>query len=160
MKKIFFAGASGVLRRRVLPQLVEAGYEVTAIGRSEAEHDMLKRLDAKPIELDLFNAVAERQAVAGHDVIINLATSASTIATIHYLKRGWAPVFGASDAYFYSVSHDDAAAAVVAALDLPAGIYNVVDDEPLTRREYVDSLARLLDVASPRQPPRWIVYFL
>ena len=35
----------------------------------------------------------------------------------------------------------DAASAVVAALDAPAGVYNVVDDEPLTRRAFSDAFA-------------------
>ncbi|MPY86263.1 MAG: NAD(P)-dependent oxidoreductase, partial [Actinophytocola sp.] len=35
----------------------------------------------------------------------------------------------------------DAATAVVAALDAPAGTFNVVDDEPMTRRDYAAALA-------------------
>ncbi len=48
------------------------------------------------------------------------------------------------------MAHDDAATAVVAALGLPAGVYNVADDEPLRRRELFDSLAATLGVAPPR----------
>ena len=41
------------------------------------------------------------------------------------------------DAYRPTIAVDDAAAAaVVAALDAPAGTYDIVDDEPITRREY------------------------
>lgn len=40
-----------------------------------------------------------------------------------------------------SVHLADAATAVVAALDVPPGIYNVVDDEPVTGREYADAIA-------------------
>ena len=36
------------------------------------------------------------------------------------------------------------------------GAYNVVDDQPLTHREYFDSLAAALGVAPPRLPPRWV----
>jgi len=46
--------------------------------------------------------------------------------------------------------------ATVAALQVHAGAYNVVDDEPLTRREYFDALAQALDVAPPRLPPAWL----
>lgn len=38
-------------------------------------------------------------------------------------------------------SHEDAAAAVLSALEVPAGAYNVCDDEPLTRRALADVLA-------------------
>jgi nucleoside-diphosphate-sugar epimerase len=41
-------------------------------------------------------------------------------------------------------------------LQVHAGAYNVVDDEPLTRREYFDALAQALDVAPPRLPPAWL----
>ena len=54
-----------------------------------------------------------------------------------------------------SVSHDDAAAAVIAALRLPAGVYNVVDDEPLPRREFVGALAEALGVRPPSLLPAW-----
>jgi nucleoside-diphosphate-sugar epimerase len=77
---------------------------------------------------------------------------------IRYVRRGWAQIPGAADAYISSVSHDDAAAAVVAALRAAPGIYNVVDDEPLRRREFFDSLAGVLGVPPPRLPPRWLKY--
>jgi nucleoside-diphosphate-sugar epimerase len=77
---------------------------------------------------------------------------------IRYVRRGWAQVPGAADAYISSVSHDDAAAAVVAALGAAPGIYNVVDDEPMRRREFFDSLAGVLGVPPPRLPPHWLKY--
>jgi nucleoside-diphosphate-sugar epimerase len=40
-----------------------------------------------------------------------------------------------------SIHLADAAAAVVAALHGPIGTFNVVDDEPLTKREYAEALA-------------------
>jgi len=78
-----------------------------------------------------------------------LETMAATV------RRGWSPLPGAPDAFFSSVSWEDAAAAVAAVLDAPAGTYNVADDRPLRRREYVDSLARAIGAPPPRFPPRW-----
>ncbi|HLA63891.1 MAG TPA: NAD-dependent epimerase/dehydratase family protein [Rhodothermales bacterium] len=75
---------------------------------------------------------------------------------IKAVRRGLAPSFGAADRYFSSIHHDDAASAVVAALDLPAGVYNVTDDEPLTRRQFFDALADALGVAPPRFLPAWL----
>lgn len=77
---------------------------------------------------------------------------------IRYARRGWAPMPGSADAYISSVSHDDAASAVVAALGAQAGAYNVMDDEPMTHRGYVDALAEALGVASPRLPPPWLTF--
>jgi nucleoside-diphosphate-sugar epimerase len=75
---------------------------------------------------------------------------------IHWVRRGWAPVPGPPDAYISSVSHDDAAAAVTAVLGAPAGVYNVADDEPVSHRAYVDSLAAVLGVPSPKLLPGWL----
>ena len=75
---------------------------------------------------------------------------------VRFVRYGIAPLFGAPGTYISSVSHDDAAAAVLAALELPAGIYNVTDDEPVTHREYIDSLADTLGVDHPRLLPGWL----
>ena len=41
-------------------------------------------------------------------------------------------------------------------LSLPAGIYNVADDEPLRHRDFVDALARAVGAAPPRLFPAWL----
>lgn len=74
---------------------------------------------------------------------------------IKLVRKGWAPVFG-PDGFISSISHDDAATAVVAALGLEAGTYNVSDDVPVRRREWVDTLAASLGVRAPRVPPKWV----
>ncbi len=48
---------------------------------------------------------------------------------------------GRSSTYISSIHVTDAANAVVAALAAPGGTYNVVDDTPLTKREYADACA-------------------
>jgi nucleoside-diphosphate-sugar epimerase len=75
---------------------------------------------------------------------------------IRWVRKGWAPLPGPPEAYISSISHDDAAAAVIAVLGAPAGVYNVADDEPVTHQAYVDSLAAALGVPSPRLPPTWL----
>jgi nucleoside-diphosphate-sugar epimerase len=82
--------------------------------------------------------------------------SAQTRDMIKFVRKGWAPLPGSPEAFFSSVSHDDAATAVVAALSARPGIYNVVDDESLRRRDFFDSLAETLGVKPPRLPPAWI----
>lgn len=51
------------------------------------------------------------------------------------VQMGWA------GGYVSSIHVADAGRAVAAALSAPAGIYNIVDNEPLTKREYADALA-------------------
>lgn len=48
---------------------------------------------------------------------------------------------GHADGYVSSIHVADGGAAVAAALHAPAGTYNIVDDEPLTKRNYAEALA-------------------
>jgi Nucleoside-diphosphate-sugar epimerases len=72
--RIFVAGATGVIGRRLIPLLVDAGSEVTAVARSRAKSDQLSKQGATPIALNLFDAPAVKAAVAGHHTVINVAT--------------------------------------------------------------------------------------
>ena len=253
-QKIFVAGATGVLGKRAARRLVEAGHAVIGVARTDEKAKLLEGLGVTPVRVDLFDADAVRRAVAGHDVVCNLATSipptakmarGSTWADNDRIRReasrhlvdgalaasagrfvqesitflyadageGWidedhpidapafarstldaqaeaqrfgasggvgvvlrfalfygpdshhtldavrmarrrlAATFGRRDAYMSSITTDDAATAVVAALGADAGIYNVADDEPLTRKDHFDALARALGVRAPRFAP-------
>ncbi|HEV8218332.1 MAG TPA: NAD(P)-dependent oxidoreductase [Gemmatimonadaceae bacterium] len=258
MLRIFVAGGTGVLGRRVIPELLASGFRVTASARSEESRSALKSLGAEPVEMNLFDAADVKRAVGEQDVIVNLATHvppstarallpgawrendrirtvgaanlaaaakaggadaliqesfapiyedggdkwidetwpvrparynkstleaerAATMFTrrggrgvilrfayfygadgfatremIEAVRKGVSPLVGAPDAYYSTVSHDDAAMAVLAALHAPSGIYNVSDDEPLTRQEWLESLAKTLGVRPPRMIPGWV----
>lgn len=66
-------------------------------------------------------------------------------------------LLGDKRGYFSMVNLDDAARAVVAALSVPAGIYNVVEDEPLTRAEQLAALAKAVGVRRLWSPPRFVL---
>ncbi|HKC46511.1 MAG TPA: NAD(P)-dependent oxidoreductase [Gemmatimonadales bacterium] len=254
---IFIAGGTGVIGRRVVPELVRAGFGVTAAARSAAGRAALQGLGATAVELNLFDRGSVANAVRDQDVVINMAThvpssrrallpwswrensrvrrlvSANFAAAVlagratrliqesfapvyepagdrwideqspvrpasynrtvldaesaadrvsaggkvgialrfayfygsdsdfsqdgvAMVRRGRAPLLGDPDGYCSSVEHDDAAHAVVAALALPAGIYNVTDDEPVTRRVFADAMALALGLAPPRFFPAWV----
>jgi nucleoside-diphosphate-sugar epimerase len=55
------------------------------------------------------------------------------------------PLIGRPETYLSSIHMADGGAAVPAALHVPAGTYNVVDDEPLTKRDYAHALALAAD---------------
>jgi len=74
---------------------------------------------------------------------------------IRLLRKGWAPL-PRPHGFISSVSHDDAAAAVIATLQAPSGAYNVGDDEPLRKEVYAGTLASLLGLRPPRFPPDWV----
>lgn len=256
--KIFVAGATGVLGRRAVAQLVEAGHDVTGIARSDEKAELVRSLGATPARVDLFDAGAIKDAVVGHDVVANLAThipplsksafggawqennrirsegsrilvdaalaaNASryiqeaiafmyddrgdawidedtpmiipdlgksqldaeanaarftaaggvgvvlrlgqfyapdafhTTDMIKLTKRRVAPAVGDPDSYAPNIHIDDAGAAVVAALNAPAGVYNVVDDDPVTKREFAEVMARALGKKPPHFVPKTVV---
>ena len=235
--KVFLAGATGVIGKRALEQLVAAGHDVTAVARSAEKAEAVRATGATPVQVSLFDRGALVAAVAGHDVVINLATkipsmaeaalpgawaendrirtdgaanlvdaalaagasryiqesitftypesgddwidaettaieasaqtrsvtaaeasaarftgsggtgivlrfgmfyapdSSHTRSMVAAARKGTSMVAGPPDAYQSMIHADDAAAAVVAALDVPAGTYDVVDDEPLRKAD-------------------------
>jgi nucleoside-diphosphate-sugar epimerase len=66
-------------------------------------------------------------------------------------------VGGKQEAFVSSIHTDDVAGSAVAALDAPAGIYNVVEDEPVTRRDYLDAFSAAFGVRKLRPTPTWLV---
>ncbi|HEX4175234.1 MAG TPA: NAD(P)-dependent oxidoreductase, partial [Acidimicrobiales bacterium] len=69
------------------------------------------------------------------------------------LKRRVLPIPGKGGGIFALVHIDDAAAATVAALDGPAGIFNAVDDVPAPASEWLPFVAALLGAKPPRRVP-------
>jgi uncharacterized protein YbjT (DUF2867 family) len=61
--RVFVAGASGVIGVRLVPLLVEAGYEVAGMTRSSGKLERLRGLGAEPVVCDAFDAAALREAV-------------------------------------------------------------------------------------------------
>jgi nucleoside-diphosphate-sugar epimerase len=76
MSRIFFAGASGVIGRNVIPRLVAAGHVVGGMTRSATKADLVRKLGAEPIVCDVFDLEALVDAVGGFapDVILNELT--------------------------------------------------------------------------------------
>lgn len=252
--KVFVAGATGVLGRRAVTALVDAGHDVTAVARGPEKADLVRRLGATPVTVDLFDADAVRDAADGHDAVVNLATkipplrkaalmsaweendrirseashnlaqvavaagaevfvqesiafvygdrgdewidedeplwdspftealraadaaaesvtdagargivlrfgffmaadSDQTALTLHAGRTGLFLMPGDPDARSPLIHIDDAATAVVEALDAPAGVYHVVDDEPATKAEQRAALAQAVGRRRLLRPP-------
>jgi 2-alkyl-3-oxoalkanoate reductase len=75
--KVFVAGASGAVGRRLVPKLVAAGHQVTAMTRSAAKVDELRALGAEVAVADALAKPAVMQAVmrAEPDVVIHQLTA-------------------------------------------------------------------------------------
>jgi nucleoside-diphosphate-sugar epimerase len=61
--RVFLAGASGVIGRRLVPLLVAAGHDVAGMTRSPAKLGQLRALGAEPVLCDVYDAEALRAAV-------------------------------------------------------------------------------------------------
>jgi nucleoside-diphosphate-sugar epimerase len=72
--RVFVAGATGVLGTSAVRALVAGGHKVSGIARGAPQRELLAAAGASPVQADLFEPASLRQAVAGHDVVVNLAT--------------------------------------------------------------------------------------
>jgi nucleoside-diphosphate-sugar epimerase len=75
-KSLFLAGASGAIGRRLAPLLVADGWRVTGTTRSSEKADLIRRLGAEPVVVDVFDAEALAKAVASvrPEVVIHQLT--------------------------------------------------------------------------------------
>lgn len=245
--EVFVTGATRVLGRPVVQQLVAAGHHVRALSRSEENAKILRELGATPISANLFDVDSLKSALKGCDAILHLATkipptmkmgrlsawqendhirregarnlveaalavgevqtfiypsfatvypdsgekwidaattpvqSATTLQStldaedavtrfaeserrgislrigmlygpetptahefLSYARKGIAAFPGSRNGYLPHIWLQDAVGAIITALSqpVPSGIYDIVDDEPLRRREMFDALAQ------------------
>lgn len=61
--RIFLAGASGVIGRRLTPLLVEAGHAVAGTTRAAERAELVRGLGAEPVVIDVYDAGRLRAAV-------------------------------------------------------------------------------------------------
>ena len=75
--RVFVAGGTGVVGRRLVPQLVARGHQVTATTTSPGKLGMLEQLGAEAVVMDGLDAVSVGEAVAAArpDVIVHQMTA-------------------------------------------------------------------------------------
>jgi nucleoside-diphosphate-sugar epimerase len=89
MMRVFVAGASGAIGSRLVPQLIERGHEVIGTHKSPTSGERLRKIGAKPVQLDLLDPEAVRKAVleARPDAIIHEATALSGVTFSKNMDR-------------------------------------------------------------------------
>jgi nucleoside-diphosphate-sugar epimerase len=82
MSRIFLAGAAGVIGRRLTPLLVANGHTVWGATRSRVSGELLQKLGARPVFVDVFEAEALATAVleAKPEIVIHQLTD---LAAVH-----------------------------------------------------------------------------
>lgn len=260
--RVFVAGSTGVLGRRLVKQFCERGHQVIGLVRDRPGERMVESLGGMPRFADLFDSAALIHAAQGADVVIHAATaiptkprttprdwelndrirregtealaecagrigakqfiyqsivwvarpaddaefdedspvnpdpimdsavdgeriareaaarggfagcvlrcgwfyssdSAQTQMFIDGVKRRRLPIIGSGDAVWRLLHADDAAGAFVAAATSgKAGLWHVVDDEPVTAAEFLQALARRLSARPPRRVPALLARLL
>ena len=75
--RIFVAGATGAIGRRLVPMLVEAGHDVTGMTRSQDKTEALRGAGGEPVVCDALDADAVRDAVAAAapEVVVHQLTA-------------------------------------------------------------------------------------
>ena len=90
--KIFVAGASGAVGRRLLPLLVRRGHVVLAMVRSADKEAEVRTLGAEPVVADAFDrtAVARGVDAARPDVVIHQLSALSQAKSLKHFDREFA----------------------------------------------------------------------
>jgi 2-alkyl-3-oxoalkanoate reductase len=74
--KVFVAGASGAIGRRLVPKLIDAGHEVVGMTRSEANAEALRAVGASAVVCDVYDVDRVKRVVqqTKPDAIVNQLT--------------------------------------------------------------------------------------
>jgi nucleoside-diphosphate-sugar epimerase len=90
--RVFVAGGTGVVGRRLVPQLAARGHEVTATTSSAAKLDLLARLGAAAVVMDGLDAMSVGEAVAAArpDAIVHEMTAIAGKPDMKHMDRWFA----------------------------------------------------------------------
>jgi len=90
--RVFVAGGTGVLGRRLVPQLVARGHQVTATTTSAAKLSLLERLGAEGVVMDGLDAASVGEAVANArpDAIVHQMTAIAGKPDVKHIDRWFA----------------------------------------------------------------------
>ena len=89
--RVFLAGATGAVGRRLVPLLVDAGHTVVGPPRHRDKFEQLRFLGAEPAVLDPLDAAAVADVVAAHrpDVIVHQLTALAEIGSFRKFSHGF-----------------------------------------------------------------------
>ena len=77
--RVFVTGASGHIASAVVPELIQAGHEVTGLARSDASAAAVKAMEAEVYRGDLSDPGSLRAAVTDADAVVHLAFDHATM---------------------------------------------------------------------------------
>lgn len=86
--RVYIAGATGVLGRRLVKQFAERGHEVVGMARSDEGAARVRAAGGRPSRASLFDAAAMARDAEGAEVVIHAATAIPAAGTPP--GAGWA----------------------------------------------------------------------
>jgi nucleoside-diphosphate-sugar epimerase len=181
--RVFVAGGTGVVGRRLVPQLVARGHQVTATTTSPSKLGALEQLGAEAVVMDGLDTASVGAAVAKArpDVIVHEMTAivgkadfkqtivrygglygpGATDEQLELLRKRQFPLVGSGAGYCSWVHVDDAATATVLAVERKAvGVFNIVDDEPAPASQWLPYVAACAGAKPPLRVPAWLARLL
>jgi len=81
MKKVFVTGGSGFVGQNLIPLLIEKGFSVSALARSQKAIDKIEKLGAKAVKGGLDNKQAIADGVKNAEAVFHLAASMDFFAS-------------------------------------------------------------------------------
>jgi 2-alkyl-3-oxoalkanoate reductase len=155
---------AGAASRAGVPRFIQESFAPVYPDRGNAAID--ESTPIAPVRINRSVADAEQAALrfeerGGIGIVLRFAAFYGPDSKFMHelavlLRHGFAPLFGPPEAFISSVSHDDAATAVIKALELPSGTYNVCDDQPVSHRAFAEALAEAIGADTPHLPPPWM----
>jgi 2-alkyl-3-oxoalkanoate reductase len=90
--KIFIAGATGAVGRRLIPALIQLGHQVIGMSRSKDKMKMIRASGATPVIADAFDAKALNNALqeTKPDVVMHQLTSIPGRLNLRNIGRDFA----------------------------------------------------------------------
>jgi 2-alkyl-3-oxoalkanoate reductase len=90
--RVFLAGATGAIGRRLVPQLVDRGHSVVATTRTHDKVELLRALGAEPVVVDGLDAagVGEAVARAEPDAIVHQMTALAGTPDMKHFDKWFA----------------------------------------------------------------------
>jgi nucleoside-diphosphate-sugar epimerase len=86
--RVFVAGATGVLGRRLVRQLVARGHVAVGLARTDEGERTIRSLGGEPRRADLFDADGLTKAAEGCSVVVHVATAIPT--KVRTKSKDWA----------------------------------------------------------------------
>jgi len=90
--RVFVAGATGAVGKRLVPQLIARGHDVIGTSRSRERADQLRAQGAEAVVLDVLDreAVGEAVLAARPDAIVHEATALAAVSDVRHFDRSFA----------------------------------------------------------------------